>query len=188
MKKLITTLLCIAMFPVLGQSIESDNIDEFNKSRVIKTKAYEGNLWKKKDFIDDKNEFLVSMMFSKSKDGTEIYAVKLEVLTARDFGCFSEHAGKVMILFENDSTMELAQFSETDCGAPFTALYVPAARENLNSPLIQDIVKENFNKLASTNIKKIRVYATKGFVDITLKPEKTNIIAVHAGLIRDKLK
>lgn len=130
-----------------SQAVENDKIDDFDGTRSINTKPMEGEHYKKKDFIDTSNETLAYLLYTKDKGGLEIFAISFLFVGATDFGCLSEHAGKAVILFENDSTLEISQFSQTDCSAsPYTASYALLSKEERAKTLtFQETMKENFS-------------------------------------------
>lgn len=183
---IILMLLCSSVY---AQSILSDKVDEFSKKRNIQTKPYEGKVWKKSDFIDHKNQVLVSMIFSTGDD-VDLWIMSFSMLTTADFGCLSEYNGKVIFLFDNDSTMEAYQVSNTDCSNSdgYSASYAMVSREELkNGATLPTLLTENLEKLRRNAIKKIRVYGSKGYIDFTIKPEKRGVLTTHINLIKGKL-
>lgn len=185
----ITALLMLLTSITFSQSIKADQIDDFTKKRSIVTNAYEGKFWKKADFIDDKNYLLVSMAYTNETDA-DLYMMNFSILTTGiGLGCLSEYEGKIMFLFENDSTMECYQVSETECSSTtFNPAYAMFARSERNDPTFLEIMAANVERLKTNPIKKIRIYGTKGYYDFTLKPEKRQIIASHINLIQDKIR
>jgi predicted metallo-beta-lactamase superfamily hydrolase len=183
---IVFVFLCSSVF---AQTIRSDKVDDFSKKRTISTNAYEGRKWRKADFIDDKNQMLASMSYTTGRE-FDLYFLELMLLTTSDFGCLSNNGGKVLILFENDSTMELYQSSDTDCdnNSP-SAVYAMLSRDDLEKvadpPTLLD---ETLKKLQSNLVKKIRVYGTKGFRDFTIKPEKKSVFTTHINLIKNSLR
>jgi hypothetical protein len=188
MKRLLTLILTVISMTAISQEIDKYETDEFTGAKIITTKSFSGKSVKKTDFIDSDLDILLSISYRKAKDADEIYLISLNILTNKKFGCLSEHKGKMMILFEDDSTMTLKQISKTNCNSSqLSANYLPLSDDQSKETIWRDILLENVTKLSKSRLKKIRIYGTEGYYDYTIKEDKRDIIIHHFNSLQTKL-
>lgn len=188
MRLILTMLLTIITVAAISQQIDKDEKDDFTGTRRITTKPFAGSTWKKTDFIDNKFNVLFNAGYSKGKDNEGVYLLSLNIITTVKFGCLSEYKGKIMLLFENDSTMTLKQLSKTDCSSSVLAAnYIPLDEEQAKDPLWKDLLESNVKILAENKVKKLRVYGSEGYYDFEIKDDKRDIIIQHLKSIQTKL-
>jgi len=89
-----------------------------------------------------------------------------------DVGCLSEHSTKILIKLTDGEIIECKQLSDTDCSDRPSArfIFVSDDQMKMDESNLQEILGENLQKLLSTPVEKIRIYATDGYID--MKPHK----------------
>src|SRR5690606_40914003 len=89
-----------------------------------------------------------------------------------DLGCLSKYDGKIMLLMDSGDTFTFMQNSDTDCGSnSYFTNYLMLSEDQAVLPNWREILLENFNEIANSKVKKVRVYATKGYLDIEVRSE-----------------
>jgi hypothetical protein len=119
------------------------------------------------NFTDKVNLFIFLNSY-KEKDKEETF-----FLTVVFYGsdCLSKYDGKMELLFEDGTSLDFAQISDTDCGEKFkTPRYVLASRnfiEQNTNEVLQSEISKNLIILGGKKITKIRI----GGEVFTLKDE-----------------
>ncbi|MFZ2905294.1 MAG: hypothetical protein WAZ98_03725 [Cyclobacteriaceae bacterium] len=189
MKPLLAFIFLLPSLVNYAQVIDKDQKDDFTKTRIVTTKQFSGSTLRKDDYIDTNNSLVISAVYSKDDKGAILYAINIGIVVKGiNYGCLSEYNGKMIILLENDSTIEAKQFSTTNCDSNYLpAQYLPLSEADHNNPVWSELVLENIELLSSKKVKKIRVYATEGYNDFELKPEKQDVLIRHLTLIKSRL-
>ena len=90
------------------------------------------------------------------------------ILITSDLGCLSEYSGKMQVKLEDDTIIEMAQISNTECDDIATAKYIVVDRDMTKSDseaLLNAEVSANIQKLSTMNWKLIRVHGTDYWSD-----------------------
>lgn len=175
MRKLILALL---LFPFLSMAQEYElatkvKNDEFTKSTIIRTDLVIPSKKENKTpfSIEAKEYTLLSMVYYKKPDESELMYIGFN--KAIDLGCLSKHDGKMMILFEDGEILEIAQVSDTDCSDTPSAQFIITSRkvaESNDIGLIQSEIANNLEFFKNKKVTKVRVYGSKFYDEIELKP------------------
>lgn len=168
-----------------GQVILVNKVDDFTGDWHVFTSPKEGRSIRSTDYVDIDKEMMFSMAYIKPKTGILTYGIGL-ILRGRDIGCLVKGTGKIILLFDNDSTVELMQASDTECGGAYnsySSIFIFASKSDLDGNSNEYTVEDNYRTASKNMIKKIRVEASKGYSDYTLLPEKRSVMIKHSNLI-----
>jgi len=158
--------LLLFLFPLFctAQYIGVNEIDEFTGAKKIQVNCITGKRWGQSDSISDSmfNPVFLTGQYIKPKDTPGFYFLTFSI--QNNVGvCLSEHTGKTILLFEDKSTLELKQISETDCD-----------RVNLLGKY--EISLSDIEKLSTNTLKKFRIYTTEGYKDYEVYAKKNDLI------------
>lgn len=184
--KFATTLLLLLFFGFVSfaQNIsleETVKKDDFTKAVTIvvtpkEEVAQRRNVVKTFLTIEEGKRTFPQLKYIKSEKGEEFYL--LNFVKAIDLGCLSSYDGKAMILFEDGETLTLKQQSETDCGDTINVNYYLASAETIKGndmTLFQAEQQEYISLMITKKITKIRIYGSKYYDEIALRPETQDI-------------
>lgn len=177
-------ILVLIFFPFLGysQSIISNTVDEFTKTKFIETNIKKGKRINESDnIIQDKGSIYFQLIYSESKDKS-IYSFNTLLLLKDDLGCFVEGNSRLIFLLENDKPIECLQISKTECNSTQSANFVLTT--DINNFSDQE---KNFEELCLNKIKKIRLYGNKHFQDYLIKEEAKEYIQNHFTLLKSEI-
>lgn len=145
-----------------SQYVAVNTIDEFTGDRKIQVNCMTGNHWGESDKVTKGlfNHVYLTAQYIQSKNsdiGIKFFTLNIKNQTSGT--CLSKENGKSIFLFEDKSTLECKQISETTCkSADLLANYA--------------IDSEELSILITKKLQKIRIYTTDGYVDYEIKPEK----------------
>jgi len=140
------------LFPIFcnAQYVARNEIDEFTGDRKIQVNCTSGKKWREGDKISQgilKHVFLTGQYISfKNSDSTQ-YFFTLNLKNIYVDTCLSKETGKTILLFEDKSTVEASQISDTECDL-----------NNLQAKYYVTI--SDIEILGSKNLSKIRIYTT----------------------------
>jgi len=179
-------------FWCFGQvEILSNTIDDFTKTQMISTKGWKKDVPVKSEFINSDKNSNVSFFitYNKKKEGNEVYYFKIYFMNNKfDFGCMSENSGKILFLFNDDTTIEGTNRADTNCKESiYNASFLLCPKDKLTGGLFYGIQEESIAKLSLVGVKKIRVTFSKGYIDYDIKEEKQFIFAQHLKAIKEEL-
>jgi hypothetical protein len=92
-----------------------------------------------------------------------------------DLGCLSKNVGKTLLLFDDGSTLELHQVSNTDCDSKImSGRYLFISKElfetlKVDRNIIFSTQEKYIEKILNTPLKKVRIYGTKFYADIDIE-------------------
>lgn len=154
-------------FPLFcfSQHLVKNDIDEFTGDRRVQVNCYEGDRWATSDRITKGfgNYVYLTGQYIKDKEGNELYFLTLNIHNLPQGSCLSQYDGKIIWLFNDKSTLELPQISETDC--EYTSI---------NGKY--KLTLEQVETLKTKQSDKLRVYTTKGYLDFELKDDKKELM------------
>lgn len=186
---LLSVILLFLSMSIFSQTLDYNKVDDFTGTHIIKTKGWKGQIPKKADRLDQNSHLYISMSYIKTKENDEYFALTVFLFNVGDMGCFSEYDGKAMLLLESGETLTFKQNSDTNCDTNFYSVdYLMLSEEQSSLSNWREAIAENFEVLASSKVKKIRVYATKGYKDFEIIPDKEDYFAKHALLLKDNLQ
>lgn len=145
---------------LIGSVKATVEVDEFNKSKKIKTET-----WTR--FGENKFKSYISGSIIKIDDLT-VFIISY----SGDLGCLSEYDGSLKIKLTNDEIIECAQISDTDCGDYPSAKYLPLTRDQLKDSDYKEIIHENINLLQTHDWEMIRLKGTEYYTDIYPRSSK----------------
>lgn len=177
-------ILFLFLFPFLGfsQTIISNKVDEFTKTKFIETNIKKGKRVNESDnIIQDKGSIYFQLIYSESKEKS-IYTFNTLLLLKDELGCFVEGNSRLLFLLENDKTIECTQISTTDCKSAQAVNFILTT--DLTNFSEQD---KNFEELCMNKIKKIRLYGNKHYQDYQIKEEAKEYIQNHFLLLKSEI-
>lgn len=144
------------------QNIAQNEIDEFTKYKVIQVNCTKNKDWKTSDNILKGllNNGFLSIKNIKTSE-TTLNILQLNTQLGFSF-CTSSYKSKIIILFSDDSTLELKNTNETTCSTTVINTY--------------HFTNEDLVTLCDKSFKKIRIYTTDGFLDFEIKDKSVEAI------------
>ena len=152
-----------------AQHITSTYIDEFTKQNIIQVNASKTPKWKGSDNIT-KGLFNYVFLSLKKIDSTKI--LQLDIQTGFNL-CINNNDDKIILLLNNENTIELKQAAKLDCANRVLAKYI--------------ISDEEIKTLSINPIKKFRIYTYDGYIDFEVKEDKKDIIKNSFSLFNSKI-
>jgi hypothetical protein len=185
MKSIIVSILLSALcINAYSQKIDRNENDEFTGTRIITTQYGQDKSPRAADKIATEHSVYTKAMYFKD-ESSEIYVINMFFITTIDFGCLSKYDGKMMLLFDDGSTMTLTQTTDTDCSDNPSPGYLIVSDEESKQTDWKETQKSNLKKIISSPVKKIRIYGSEGYYDYELLPDKKTIFSQHLKAIED---
>jgi hypothetical protein len=145
-----------------GQNISINDKDEFTKNHIIQVNCSKNKNWSTTDNILKglfNNGFLSVKNIKSQENNLNI----LQLNTQLGFSyCTSNFRSKIIILFSDESTLELNNTNELLCGNTVVNTY--------------NFTIEDLNIMINKNFKKIRIYTTDSYLDIEIKEKSIDMI------------
>lgn len=165
MRSILFILIIISTF-ANGQELEKNYKDDFTGDSVKRTS------W---EFLNNaSNGFTAKFRISNIDDH---YFLNLKMMIgSSNPKVFSIHEGdKLMFKLSNEEIVELlSSSSEITCTGCGSTGLIGSAAQGINISYI--ITKEQFDKLKSTSVSKLRVYTTDGYVENDVKEKHSKTI------------
>ena len=152
-----------------SQAIGLETTDEFTKEKIIQVNATKGTKWRGSDNIAT-GTFMYHFLSLRKVD--TIKMLQLDMTWGFNI-CVSNHNDKIIILFADDSTLELKQVSKIDCADRVAARYF--------------LTDDDIRKLSNTIIKKMRIYTTDGHAEFSIKEDRKELIKNTFILFQSKI-
>ena len=185
LKLLLLLMLCHGVF---AQTIQTNSVDKNSGTRTIITNNYKGGSLTPDDSIVRDGLIFFSAGYQKiNKPGiaADLYFIELNIVHKDDtLGCLKDGEGKIIINFADGTTAECSQISETDCDA--VGFNTAFALMPKNGSIA--IMKQNFDKLLTTEIKSIKVFTTEKSPSFTVKTVSKPYIMKHFALLDKTIK
>ena len=145
-----------------GQNIAINEIDEFTKNHIIQVNCSKNKEWKTSDNIL-KGIFNNGFLSLKNIKTKEMSLNILQLNTQLGFSvCTSNYKSKIIILFSDNSTLEIKNTNEIICSTNILNTF--------------HITNEEINTLCNKQFKKIRIYTTDGYLDFEIKEKSIDMI------------
>lgn len=183
--KYIIPLLMLA-FSVKAQSISVDAADKETGGRTVLTRNFAGSEVVPDDTVAKSGLVFFSAGFREVKSSksaasvTDIYFIELNIVhkDAR-LGCLRQGNSKVVLELEDGSTIECTQISDTDCDpVGFMSAFALMPKDGTAEQM-----KQNFEKLKVTAIKKIDVFTSEKQIVYAIKSKSKSYLQRHFALL-----
>ncbi|KGO91074.1 hypothetical protein [Flavobacterium subsaxonicum] len=181
-------LLVLFCQAALAQGFDINTTNPKTGERTIVTRNHRGE-----DVSRDDNITRTGMVFFdagyqstlNNETLNELYFIDLNIVhNDASLGCLKFETGKVILTFEDGSTAECMQVSETSCDKlAFVGGYVLASRTGTNADM-----RALFEKLMTVNLKAIEIFTTESSLKYNIKPKEMPYIKSHFTLIDRVLK
>lgn len=208
MNNTVLSLLVLGVMLVVSLSASAQNItlestrnvDDFTKTTKIdvvpKEEILKGKrVVKQTSFLEAKNTTyeaaaIGTMTYFKNEDGTY-----LNIAKSVDLGCMSKYDGKAMLMFEDNEVIEIKQISDTDCGENVNVRYILVSKEVYDATTSEtgltdflDAQYKSMELLETKKLKKIRIYGSKYYDDIDIRPELQDIFQRMVAELYEQLE
>lgn len=174
MKKLLLTFVFIVFAQNFSEAqvvVQKEN-DRFTKNNVIQVNAMTGKRWRTADDIA-KGIYSVTYLSLKSENNTRVLQLNIGVFSNT---CLVED-GKLILLFSDNSTIELINKGRTDCVSKHQSL--------LGKYLITD---EQIAELSEKELTEFRVYFSEGYRNYEVREKAVPVIQGTAKLLLEELQ
>ena len=186
-KQLFLSLL-LAGTAATAQTIAVNTNDAATNTRVIITKNHKGG----EISVDDTVARNGLAFFSAGYQNTvvngkpvETYFIDLDMFhNDNKLGCIKQSESNVVLVLEDGNEIQCLQISDTDCDPE--AFKAAFALTTKNGTLKQ--MEENFKKLQSVAIKRIKITTTEDLIDYKITPKSSDYIKAHFALIAKTLQ
>lgn len=171
MKKTLLLLFLLASTITFAQVVSLKENDRFTKKNILQVNAMKGKKWGQFDNIAE--GMANNVYFSLKAENTSYY---LQLNTfVNNFTCLSEDS-KVILLLEDESTIELFNKTKTDC-----------ASQNQSITGRYSISADQIKTLSEKYLSEFRIYYSEGYSDYTVKKGKKDIVKGTARLFLNEL-
>ena len=186
--KLKLLLLLLACQGAFAQTIQMNSVDKNTGTRTIITNNHKTGELNGDDSVVRNGLLFFSAGYQKiNKSGTitEVYFIELNIVHKDNtLGCLKDGEGKIIITFEDGTTAECSQISETDCDpVGYNTAFALMPKKGTSA-----IMKQNFDKLLTTEIKTIKVFTTEKSPSFTVKTVSKPYIMKHFALLDKTIK
>lgn len=185
LKLLLLFLICQGAF---AQTIQMNSVDKNTGTRTIITNNHKTGELNADDSIVRNGLIFFSAGYQhikKESNSTDVYFIELNIVHKDNtLGCLKDGEGKIIITFEDGTTAECSQISETDCDpVGFNTAFALMPKKGTPA-----MMKQNFDKLLTTEIKTLRVFTTEKALSFTLKTVSRPYIMKHFALLDKTIK
>lgn len=181
-------LLLLAGNAALAQTIAVNTTDAATGTKVIITKNHKG----KEIEVDDSIAKSGLAFFSAGYQSTtvkgkpvETYFIDLDMFHNNNkLGCIEQSSNNLELTLEDGSEIKCFQMSDTECGQEaYKAAFVLCSKDGSMAQM-----EDNFKKLKTVGIKRIKVTTTEGVLDYKIKGKASDYIKSHFALIDKTIK
>lgn len=184
-KLLLLLLLCHGAF---AQTLLMNSLDKNTGTRTIIVNNHKTGELSPDDSVVKSGIIFFSAGYQKiDKQGqsTEIYFVELNIVHKDNrLGCMKDSEGKIIITFKDGTTAECSQISETDCDpVGFTTAFALMPKKGT-----QETMKQNFDKLLTTEISTIKLFTSEKSFSFTVRTSAKPFIISQFALLDKTIK
>ena len=116
---------------------------------------------------------------------TEVYFIELNILhNDNRLGCLESGKSKVVLVFKDGTKAECSQISDNDCDPIGFASAFALMQKQGN----KEMMKQNFDKLLTTDITNIEVYTSETKLMYNVKTTQRPVIRSHFALLDKTIK
>ena len=185
LKLLLLLLICQGAF---AQTIQMNSIDKNTGTRTIITNNHENGELNPDDSVVSNGLVFFSAGYQHIDTGsnsTDLYFIELNIVHKDNtLGCLKDGEGKIIITFKDGTTAECSQISETDCDPiGFNTAFALMPKKGTAA-----MMKQNFDKLLTTQIKTIKLFTTEKSLLFTVKTGSKAYIMKHFALLDKTIK
>lgn len=172
MKKILPILLLfVSVFTTYGQKVVINEIDKFTKNKIIQVNAMKYKNWETSDAI---SKGMLKHVYLSFKAINEYNYLQFGVSANGYTRCLSQ-GDLAILLFSDDSTLELKNTKETNCDhTSVTGMY--------------PITSEELEILNKKELKEFRIYFSDGYIDYEVRKNKEQIIKETINLFLETIK
>lgn len=87
-------------------------------------------------------------------------------------GCLSKSDSKIDVKLDNEEIITLTYLGDINCDERYSASFIPLDKEDMENSGYKDVIIENIDKLSSNKWVLMRLYGSKGYIDI--EPKKAS--------------
>ncbi|MGQ2984446.1 hypothetical protein [Flavobacterium sp.] len=186
----LTTLTCLLLFGISGtaQSIAENKTDAVTGGRTIRTNNNSGGELKLGDSVVNDGAVFFSAGYQSAKPGSklvETYFIELYIIhNDNRLGCLNTYDSRILLQLEDGTKIDCFQVSESDCD-PVTFQAGFALMPRNGTP---ETMKENFEKLLTTNISGLVIVTSEKKMDFKIKKSSRDYMKKHFALIDKTVK
>ena len=177
---LVLLLLCNAAF---AQSLITNSFDKQTGIRTIATKSTKTDEVTPDDTVARNGMLFFSAGYQEIKStgkSTETYYIELNIVHREStLGCLEIGKGRAQLTLADGSVMDCIQISDTDCDK-IGFIVAFALMPKGGSPAD---MKQNFEKLKTTDITKFQIFTSESSISFTTKTKSRPYIKSHLALI-----
>jgi hypothetical protein len=186
MKKIILALL--VSVPCMAQKMAVNAVDPATGGKILLTESVEGNPPKNDESVVNNGLVFFSAGYQDVPAGNGLqglYFISLNIVHHdKRVGCLTQEKGRVLLTLEDGTEINCSQISATDCDPiGFTTDFMLVKKGGSVAEM-----KQNFEKLQHTMIKRITIITTETAIKYGVKPAKRMLLAKHFGLVAESLK
>lgn len=181
-------LLLLAGNAAIAQQIAINTNDATTKTRVIITKNHAGTTITPDDTVVKTGLVFFSAGYQKTtikNKEVETYFIDLDMFhNDNKLGCIKQGESNALITLEDGSEIQCFQISDTECSPQaFKAAFAIAPKGSTAAQM-----EDNFKKLQTVAIAKIKITTTEGVKIYKIRSGSSDYIRKHFTLIEKTLK
>jgi len=181
-------LLALTAPAAWSQTIDINQADAASGTRVIATRNIKGAEPSVDDSVTKRGVVLFSAGYQSAPASghiVETYFINLNIVhNDNRLGCLDPKKSKVVLRLEDGSTIECFQISDLNCDpVAFDGAYALMIGDQ--SP---DTMRQNFDRLMATGIKRIDIYTTEKTLTYDIKKDFKDYLQKHFSLIDRAIK
>lgn len=182
LKQILLSML-LAGSAATAQTIAVNTTDAAEGTRVIMTKNHRG----KELLVDDSVAKSGLAFFSAGYQSNvvkgktmETYFIDLDLFhNDNKLGCIQQLANNVVLILEDGTEIQCFQISDTECShEAFKAAFALTPKGGSTQQML-----ENFKKLQTVGIEKIKIKTTEGKLEYRIKSKSSDYIKAHFALV-----
>ena len=186
--KLKLLLLLLVCQGALAQRLLMNSVDKNTGTRTILTNNSRTGELGTDDTVVRNGMVFFSAGYQKVKTNgapADVYFIELNIVHKDNrLGCLKNGESKIILTFKDGTKAECSQISDTDCDAVgFIAAFALMPKKGT-----QDVMKQNFEKLLSTDVTNIELFTSEKSVLFNVKNTSKPIIKAHFALLDKTIK
>ena len=182
------TCLIFLGISATAQSLAENRTDTATGGRIIRTNNNSGGDLTLDDSVVKDGAVFFSAGYQSAKPGSKLvgmYFIELYIIhNDNRLGCLNEYDSRIVLQLEDGTKIDCFQISESDCD-PVTFQAGFALMPRNGRP---ETMKENFEKLLTTNISGLVIVTSEKKMDFKIKKSSREAMKKHFALIEKTLK
>lgn len=180
-------LMLLAGNAAMAQVIAVNKNDASTGTRIVTTRNHRGAKLEVDDSVAKSGLVFFSAGYQKATvNGKEVetYFIDLDIFhNDNKLGCIQQSAENLTLVLEDGSEIKCYQISDTECAHD---AYKAAFALGSRSSTITDM-QQNFKKLQSVGIEKIKIKTSESSLEYKMKSKSTDYMEGHFALIEKML-